>query len=113
VGKLFVPCCLLSVICYLRENSRLFPDSSRVSKSLLTLRLLCHELADLEESLIRQKILSHIKYGGKPDLIRMTKLAGKIISVYLNNLLLKQLNSEVFNYAVMTGIMIHRPKESN
>jgi hypothetical protein len=36
------------------------------------------DLEDLEESLIRQKILSQIKYGGKPDLIRMTKLACNI-----------------------------------
>jgi hypothetical protein len=37
------------------------------------------DFADLEQSLIRQKILSHIKYGVKPDLIRMTKLACNII----------------------------------
>ncbi len=71
------------------------------------------DLEDLEESLIRQKLLSHIKYGGKPDLIRMTKLACNIISIDIKNLLLKQLNPGIFNYAVMTGIMIHGPRESN
>jgi hypothetical protein len=71
------------------------------------------DLDDLEESLIRQKILSHIKYGGKPNLIRMTKLACNIISMDIKNLLLKQLNPGIFNYAVMTGIMIHGPMDSN
>lgn len=71
------------------------------------------DLEDLEESLIRQKILSHVKYGAKPDLIRMTKLACNIISMDTKKLLLNNLNSQVFNYAVMTGIMIHGPLDTN
>ncbi|WP_231636776.1 hypothetical protein [Planktothricoides sp. SR001] len=71
------------------------------------------DLEDLEESLIRQKLLSHIKYGSKPDLIKMTKLACNIISIDINNLLLKQLSPNIFNYAVMTGIMIHGLLDSN
>ena len=69
------------------------------------------DLQDLEQSIIRQKILSALRYGDKPNLIEITKLACKIISEDVERLL-KFLDSSIFHYAVMTGIQIHGPLES-
>ncbi|MEW6492324.1 MAG: hypothetical protein AB1589_07400 [Cyanobacteriota bacterium] len=66
------------------------------------------DMQDIEQTIIRQKILSTLTYGDKPDLIEITKLASRIIADDVKNLL-KILDSSVFNYAVMTGIQIHGP----
>ena len=66
------------------------------------------DMQDIEQTIIRQKILSTLTYGDKPDLIEITKLASRIISEDVKNLL-NILDCSVFNYAVMTGIQIHGP----
>jgi hypothetical protein len=66
------------------------------------------DMQDIEQTIIRQKILSTLTYGNKPDLIEITKLASRIISDDVKNLL-NTLDSSVFKYAVMTGIQIHGP----
>ncbi len=66
------------------------------------------DMQDIEQTIIRQKILSTLTYGDKPDLIEITKLASRIISDDVKNLF-NILDSSVFNYAVMTGIQIHGP----
>ncbi|HEY9676107.1 MAG TPA: hypothetical protein V6D11_31990 [Waterburya sp.] len=66
------------------------------------------DMQDIEQTIIRQKILSTLTYGDKPDLIEITKLASQIISHDVETLL-NTLDSSVFNYAVMTGIQIHGP----
>ncbi|GAA6615641.1 hypothetical protein [Scytonema sp. NUACC26] len=69
------------------------------------------DMQDIEQSIVRQKIISTLQYGAKPDLVEITKLACQIISKDLEKLL-RTLNSSVFNYAVMTGIQIHGPLET-
>ena len=69
------------------------------------------DLQDLEQSIIRQKILSSLNYGDKPNLVEITKLACQIISQDVERLL-RSLDSTIFNYAVMTGIQIHGPLET-
>jgi hypothetical protein len=66
------------------------------------------DMQDIEQTIIRQKILSTLTYGDKPDLIQITKLASRIISDDVKDLL-NILDCSVFNYAVMTGIQIHGP----
>ena len=66
------------------------------------------DMQDIEQTIIRQKILSTLTYGDKPNLIEITKLASEIISSDVENLL-NTLDSSVFKYAVMTGIQIHGP----
>ncbi len=66
------------------------------------------DMQDIEQTIIRQKILSTLTYGDKPDLIEITKLASQIISHDVETLL-NTLDKAVFNYAVMTGIQIHGP----
>jgi len=70
------------------------------------------DIEDLEQSIIRQKILSTINYGEKPNLVEMTKLACQIISDDVETLL-HPLDSSIFKYAVMTGIQIHGPRDTN
>lgn len=70
------------------------------------------DMQDIEQTIIRQKILSTITYGDKPNLIEITKLASKIISNDVENLL-NTLDQAVFKYAVMTGIQIHGPLGSH
>jgi hypothetical protein len=66
------------------------------------------DMQDIEQTIIRQKILSTLTYGDKPDLIEITKLASRIISDDVKNLL-NTLDRSVFKYAVMIGIQIHGP----
>ncbi|NEO31459.1 MAG: hypothetical protein F6K36_13695 [Symploca sp. SIO3C6] len=70
------------------------------------------DMEDIEQSIIRQKIISTLRYGEKPNLIEITKLACQIISDDVKKLL-SPLDSSVFNYAVMTGIQIHGPMDTN
>jgi hypothetical protein len=70
------------------------------------------DMQDIEQSIIRQKILSAIKYGDRPDLVEITKLAGQIISQDVDKLL-SVLDNSIFNYAVMTGIQIHGPLDTH
>ena len=70
------------------------------------------DIEDLEQSIIRQKILSTLHYGDKLNLVEMTKLACQIISEDVKTLL-NPLDSSVFMYAVMTGIQIHGPVDTN
>jgi hypothetical protein len=70
------------------------------------------DMQDIEQTIIRQKILSTLTYGDKPDLIETTKLASRIISDDVKNLL-NTLDRSVFKYAVMIGIQIHGPLGSH
>ena len=66
------------------------------------------DMQDIEQTIIRQKILSTLTYGDKPNLIEVTKLAARIISDDVK-CLLDTLERSIFKYAVMTGIQIHGP----
>jgi monoamine oxidase len=70
------------------------------------------DMQDIEQTIIRQKILSTLNYGDKPDLIEITKLAAQIISKDVEKLL-NTLDRSVFKYAVMTGIQIHGPQDTH
>lgn len=70
------------------------------------------DLQDLEQSIIRQKMISAIQYGDKPDLVEMTKLASQIIAQDVDQLL-SPLDSSVFHYAALTGIQIHGPLDTH
>ena len=70
------------------------------------------DMQDIEQSIIRQKILSSLQYGDKPDLVEITKLACQIISNDVEKLL-DTLDRSIFKYAVMTGIQIHGPMDTH
>lgn len=66
---------------------------------------------DIEQSIVRQKILSNLKYGDFPDLVEITKVANTIIRADLDRLL-GTLDKNVYEYGVFTGVEIHGPKET-
>lgn len=83
-----------------------------IVKELSSGRLkLAMDMQDVEQTMIRQKLLSSIYYGDKPDLIEITKLASQIISEDIQNLF-STVDKSVFKYAVMTGIQIHGPMDT-
>jgi hypothetical protein len=65
---------------------------------------------DLEQCTIRQKILSSIHYGKYLDTVSITKLACEIISDDLQRIL-TIVDSSIYNYGVLTGILIHGPND--
>lgn len=70
------------------------------------------DMQDLEQSILRQKLLSALRYGDHPDLVGITQLACQVISNDVNQLL-TTLDPKVFNYVVMTGIQIHGPMDTH
>ncbi|MCT7956365.1 nitric oxide synthase oxygenase [Laspinema palackyanum] len=84
-----------------------------IAKELLSGKLMLEmDMQDVEQTIIRQKILSNIHYGDKPNLIEITKLASQIISKDIQSLF-SVVDPSMFEYAVMTGIQIHGPMDTN
>lgn len=69
------------------------------------------DMQDIEQTIVRQKILSQLRYGDQVNLVDLTQLSSKIIATDVRNLL-SRLDTTVFHYAVMHGIQIHGPFES-
>lgn len=67
---------------------------------------------DLEQSILKTKIFEKLNYGEKPDLVGITKITHEIIQEDLERLI-EVADKEPFDYAVLTGVMIHGPKDSN
>lgn len=70
------------------------------------------DMDDIEQSIIKTKIFESLTYGQKPDLVEITKIAHDIIRQDLERLI-EVADKDPFDYAVMTGILIHGPRESN
>uniref|UniRef100_B8HXE3 Limiting CO2-inducible protein B/C beta carbonyic anhydrase domain-containing protein n=1 Tax=Cyanothece sp. (strain PCC 7425 / ATCC 29141) TaxID=395961 RepID=B8HXE3_CYAP4 len=69
------------------------------------------DMQDLEQSIIRQKLLSALRYGEQPDLVDITKLACRVIFSDVSQLL-ENLDPKLYMYAVMTGIQVHGPMDT-
>ncbi|MBI4685705.1 MAG: hypothetical protein HY755_10955 [Nitrospirae bacterium] len=67
---------------------------------------------DVEQSLIRMRLLREIQYGKVPDLLELTKITQAVIQADLENTIKKVVDTNKSDYAVITGIQIHGP-ESN
>ncbi len=66
---------------------------------------------DVEQCIIRQRVISAMHYGDILDLIGITKLACVIIAEDVKRIL-TPVDPSVYNYAVFTGILIHGPRET-
>jgi len=64
---------------------------------------------DIEESLIKRRLLKEIPYGHVPDLIELTKITRKVIQEDLEQVIEKVVDTGKSDYAVFTGIQIHAP----
>jgi hypothetical protein len=62
---------------------------------------------DIEESLIKRRLLREIPYGHVPDLIELTKITRKVIQEDLEQVIEKVVDTGKSDYAVFTGIQIH------
>ncbi|WP_141266680.1 hypothetical protein [Thermodesulfovibrio sp. Kuro-1] len=67
---------------------------------------------DIEESLLKRRILRELKYGEVPDLLTLTKITLKVIVEDLENIIEKVVDSKKADYAVISGIQIHGPEEN-
>jgi hypothetical protein len=68
---------------------------------------------DLEQSCVRQKLLSNLHYGDRPDLMGMTKLSSRIILQDLQRLLCNLAKPSEFDYAFVSGILVHGPHDTH
>lgn len=64
---------------------------------------------DVEQSLIRMRLLREIPYGKVPDLLELTKITQAAIQTDLENTLRKVVDTNKSDYAVITGIQVHGP----
>lgn len=62
---------------------------------------------DIEQSLLKQRLLRKINYGDVPDLVTLTKLAHEVILEDLEKMLELTLNPDKSDYAVLTGVQLH------
>lgn len=68
---------------------------------------------DLEQCCVRQKLLSALRYGDLPDLMGITKLASRVIHEDIARLLGDIVDPAKFDYAYLTGILVHGPHDSH
>lgn len=71
------------------------------------------DFEDLEQSCVRQKLLSNLHYGQEVDLVNMTRLAAKIIHKDTDRLLSNLARPNEYDYAFFIGILIHGPENQN
>lgn len=64
---------------------------------------------DVEQSLIRMRLLREIPYGHVPDLLELTKITLKAIQADLETTINRVVDTGKSNYAVITGIQINGP----
>jgi hypothetical protein len=68
---------------------------------------------DLEQCCVRQKLLTALRYGDLPDLMGMTRLASRVIRDDIERLLGEIVNPAEFDYAYLTGILVHGPHDTH
>ena len=64
---------------------------------------------DVEQSLLKMRLLREIPYGHVPDLLELTKITLKAIQADLETTINKVVDTDKSNYAVITGIQINGP----
>lgn len=62
---------------------------------------------DLEQSLLKQRLLKEIRYGDVPDLVTLTRLARQVILQDLERMISLMIDTATCDYAVLSGIEIH------
>lgn len=67
---------------------------------------------DIEESILKRRILRELKYGEVPDLLTLTKITLKTIVEDLENIIKKVVDPEKADYAIISGIQVHGPEEN-
>ncbi|MBI5196195.1 MAG: hypothetical protein HZA10_07725 [Nitrospirae bacterium] len=64
---------------------------------------------DLEQSLLKRRLLREIPYGHIPDLLELTKITQRVIQKDLEHAINTIIDKAKSDYALLTGIQIHGP----
>ena len=67
---------------------------------------------DIEQSLLRIRLLRHLPFGHVPTLVELTYAAHEVIAADLEELVLRTTDASHSDYALLTGILIHGPTDS-
>ena len=67
---------------------------------------------DIEESLLKRRLLREIPYGEIPDLLNLTKINLKVIKEDFENIIEKFIDTQKADYAFFSGIQVHGPDEN-
>ncbi len=67
---------------------------------------------DLEQSLLKQRLIRKLQYGNVPDLIALTRIAYGCILEDLERMIQLTIKASS-HYAIVTGILIHGPSSRN
>jgi len=67
------------------------------------------DMDDIEYTLMKQRLLDHLPYGSKPDLVGVTKAAMEVIQNDLERLIAKKVDTHHADYVVAIGIQVHGP----
>ncbi|MEW6067150.1 MAG: hypothetical protein AB1610_02475 [Nitrospirota bacterium] len=67
---------------------------------------------DIEESLLKRRLIKEITYGDIPSLLDLTHIARKVIQEDLEHAIEKVVDTSKSDYAMLTGIQIHAPDET-
>jgi hypothetical protein len=64
---------------------------------------------DIEESILKRRLIKEITYGDIPSLLELTHIARKVIQEDLELAIEKVVDTSKSDYAMLTGIQIHAP----
>lgn len=64
---------------------------------------------DIEESILKRRLIKEISYGDIPSLLELTHIARKVIQEDLELAISKVVDTSKSDYAMLTGIQIHAP----
>ncbi|WP_333653955.1 hypothetical protein [Dissulfurispira sp.] len=67
---------------------------------------------DIEQSLLKRRLLREIPYGHVPDLLELTRISQRVIQKDLEHVLNTIIDRSRSDYAMVTGIQIHGPEHS-
>ena len=62
---------------------------------------------DVEQSLLKARMLTKLNWGEKPDFVRLTRVAYEVIREDLERMIDLTVDTELADYGVLTGIQIH------
>ncbi len=68
---------------------------------------------DLEQSLLKEDVLSRFDWGDKPDLIRITKVAREVAFDALERMVELTVDPKLADYAIFSGVQVHMPQVKN
>jgi len=71
------------------------------------------DMDDIEYTLMKQRLLDHLPYGSKPDLVGVTKAAMEVIQKDLERLISKKVDTHHADYIVAVGVQVHGPHWMN